>query len=435
MTFLGNRNGVALGVPTHATLNSAPLAYRLAPALSLQFAGSETLDPRITFSRTTNATRTNTLGLIELVAINGPRFDYNPVTLAPKGLLIEEQRTNLLTYSAQFDNAAWSKGNSTITADAIASPDGTVNADKLVEAATTTTHTITVTSTSFTSGTTYTYSIYVKAGERYRGLLTLTTGAVAFGSVVSANFNLQAETITAASGSPTVSIAAEGNGWYRLTITKAAVATASEAGLGIRLADATGATTYTGDGTSGYYIWGAQLEAGAFATSYIPTVAAQVTRTADVATMTGTNFSDWYNQIEGTFDVDMSWVGLKTAAGQVFLQADDGTTSNRIIMGAGATNAMSMNTVSGGLADGAATTPATTYTPNVTYKNALAVTTNSLQAAVNGVSGTVDTTVTMPAVSTLRLGANTTTFNNVWLQRVTYYNRRLTSAELQGITY
>jgi hypothetical protein len=175
------------------------------------------------------------------------------VTLAPKGLLIEEQRTNLVLYSQEFDNAAWGKTGSTVTANSTVSPDGTINADKLVEAATTGTHSAAQTVT-VTNATVYTASAYVKAAERtFVGLyastpgqgtiFNLTTGAV-HGALVSA---------------PTSStIAPVGNGWYRISITYTSTSTGTAPSLYV--CDATGAFSYTGNGTSGIYAWGAQLE-------------------------------------------------------------------------------------------------------------------------------------------------------------------------------
>jgi hypothetical protein len=98
------------------------------PVLSLDFLTSNTLDPRVTFTRSTTATFVGSNGLIQTAAINAPRFDYNPVTLAPNGLLIEEQRVNSLLYSDQFQQATWSKVG-VVTANATTAPDGTTTAD------------------------------------------------------------------------------------------------------------------------------------------------------------------------------------------------------------------------------------------------------------------------------------------------------------------
>jgi len=96
MSYLGARNAISLGVSYQATLGGPNLLNKLSPSLLLNFTNTSTLDPRITFTRSTTATFTGSNGLIQTAAIDAPRFDYNPTTLASLGLLIEEQRTNLL---------------------------------------------------------------------------------------------------------------------------------------------------------------------------------------------------------------------------------------------------------------------------------------------------------------------------------------------------
>ena len=173
-----------------------------------------------------------------------------------------EARRNLLTYSEQFDNAAWGKVRATVSANGAAAPDGTMTADKLVEDATASnSHLIASASVSFTSGTTYTFTVYAKAGERSQlGI----NGPAGTGLDNPAVFNLSNGTVVSA-GSFTASLQALANGWYRCIAT----ATASGTGSGpviLRLALA-GSTTYTGDGASGVYIWGAQLQTAADQTS------------------------------------------------------------------------------------------------------------------------------------------------------------------------
>ena len=102
---------------------------RVLPKMALDFT-TGTLDSRVSVARAGNtATRINSSGKIEIVNANLPRFDYDPATLAPRGLLIEEQRTNLLLRSEEFDNASWAKTNATITVNATTAPDGTTTAD------------------------------------------------------------------------------------------------------------------------------------------------------------------------------------------------------------------------------------------------------------------------------------------------------------------
>lgn len=191
-------------------------------------------------------------------AVYGPRFDYDGSGVT----IVEPVSTNLLLYSQEFENAAWLKSNSSITANAIAAPDGTVTADKLVEAATTSVHSATQTVT-FAANFIYTTSVYAKAGER-SFLIIQPTGDSRF-----AYYNLSNGTVGTVSGSPlSTQIQSVGNNWYRCTITVTSPG-ATAANCILYSAATDGNATYTGDGTSGIFIWGAQLEVGSTATGYM----------------------------------------------------------------------------------------------------------------------------------------------------------------------
>jgi hypothetical protein len=273
---------------------SATATERVLPRMALDFT-TGVLDPRVTVARLLNtATRVNSSGYIENVNAGLPRFDYNPVTLAPKGLLIEEARTNIALQSQDISSGSWVKTNATVSADAIASPDGTLNADKLVENTANGTHD--TRSNQTTTAAAHTFSVYLKAGER--NFVMLLHGQTATAQVF--NLNTGVTDGNAGFSAPVSSgIVNAGNGWYRASITVNATAAINSFRVYMMTDNVT--FTYTGDGTSGIFIWGAQVEAGAFATSYIPTVASTVTRNADVVSMTGTNFSDWYNASAGSW--------------------------------------------------------------------------------------------------------------------------------------
>ena len=272
------------------------------PTLDLNFARVKALDSRITFTRASGGSYTGADGLIKLSGVNEARFDHNPVTGESLGLLVEESRTNLLTYSEQFDNAAWTKSNIGITTNtsATTAPDGTNSAEKLVEnTASNVEHFAYVGRTA--SNETVTLSVFAKAAERGYVSLSLSNFLNAAAQVI---FNLSNGAIvsTGLTGADYTAISATTiaypNGWYRciLTATKGTVNTTNNPSIIIY----NGSTTqYTGDGTSGIYIWGAQLEAGAFPTSYIPTIGSTRTRDKDTAIITQNNFS-WYNGTEGT---------------------------------------------------------------------------------------------------------------------------------------
>jgi hypothetical protein len=352
-----------------------------------------------------------------------PRFDYDPVTLAPRGLLVEEQRVNLLTYSEQFDNAAWSKTGATVTANSTTSPDGTVDADTLTEDTSTGDHR-TFQSVTVANATAYAYSVYLKPNGR--SLVNLT-----FAGVGEATFNISTGVVTnTALG--TAEIQAAGSGWYRCIIRFTTAATSYNAQ--IRLVSTGTTTSYTGDGTSGIFIYGAQLEAGAFATSYIPTVASQVTRAADIAAITGPNFTPWYNQSAGTFVAEGSAYAFPVSASNNTLVAlSDGSTTNAsYVYSFGSAGYAATST--GGVVQ-ANPTSGSALSPNTPYKMAYAFKANDFAFSVNGAAVGADASGTIPTVNQLQIGrVGATVLLNGHIRSIRYYPSRLTDAQLQALT-
>lgn len=274
------------------------------PTLDLNFAREKRLDSRVLFTRGSSGTYTDENGIIRTAVNNVPRFDHDPTTGESLGLLIEESRTNQFPYSSEFDNSAWNTSNSNVAANQITAPDGTVTADKISADATAAEARYANDDISITSGNVYTQSVFAKAGEvtvlqiapstgfpsRYQNF-DLSTGQLGNGDVESA------------------SITAYPNGWYRCTVTQTAITTISG-----RMVMAF--ATVPGDGRipspnislgDGLYLWGAQLEVGSFATSYTPTSGTAATRAADLASISGTNFAEWYNQSEGSFYIENNY--------------------------------------------------------------------------------------------------------------------------------
>ena len=408
-------------------------------SLLLDFVNTKRLDPRITFTRASSATYFDQLGVLQSAANNIPRFDYNPSTLAPRGLLIEEQRTNLATYSQEPSDAAWNKTRASITADTVVAPDGTLTGDKLVEDATANnTHRTSIAAVSVVSGSSYTWSIYLKAGERTFAYLALnnTSGGNAFTTWPSFYVNLLTGEITDASATVTASSAVNvGNGWFRVSVSATATSTTTQ-NPAILLATASGTNSYTGDGTSGIYIWGAQLEAGAFATSYIPTTTTALTRSADVASMTGTNFSSWFNAVEGTIFCQGIGVNNVATGTRRYFEINNNTSDERVLAGYGFTTSCRYVVSDGGATQ--ADISVTTTTGGVSVKMAAAYKVNDFQQASNGTLGTADTSGTLPTVDRMFIGqAETTaaaTMLNGYIQRIAYYPTRLADAQLQALT-
>ncbi|MFA7276147.1 MAG: hypothetical protein WC043_05035 [Pseudobdellovibrionaceae bacterium] len=388
------------------------------------------------FTRASTATYYGSTGTLQNAASGVPRFDYNPSTLAPRGILIEESRTNIVLDSAQITTANYSNENMTLTADVTTAPDGTLSADKAIDNATNLRHIFLSKQASLTTGTKYTGSMYLKAAEQQ--YVQLIFGTAVFGSNAYANFLLSGSGSVTFTGSSVVatSITSIGNGWYRCTLTATATATATDFHIFAALLNNTNNTTrtpaYTGTG-GGIYVWGIQNEAGAFATSYIPTSASAVTRSSDnLSVPTGA----WFDSTEGTIfgQVVIPYVGAGTYPGSVTL--DDGTGSNAIhtFMSDASGDAKFSEIFNGGVTQ--FSNSAGTYVAGNVLKQSLSYTTNSARIAMDGTLGTLDTTVTLPTVNTFRAGRRRGAGDplNGWVQKARYYPARISDTQIQLLT-
>jgi hypothetical protein len=418
----------------------------ISPTLNLNFARSKKLDPRITFTRSSSATRTNAQGLIEVVGTDTPRFEHSVVgvgstvtSVQSLGLLIEASRTNLITYSEQFDNAAWTKSYLGITTNtsATTAPDGSTNTDALLETAATDEHRIRQTFTGLTTNTNYTTSVYVKdLGGRNLGIRIIDTDNTSNGYF--AIFSPSAGNIVISHSSLGAGIATSstitnvGNGWYRATLTGNAGVSCTKYILDLFCYSDT-SFNYAGDITKGLYLWGAQLEAGSFATSYIPTVASTVTRSADNASMTGTNFSSWYNSTEGTLFAQAAPSTSAAYSGYLYSIGSDFNNSITAYRQSDYQPVVrirsSSSDVYGALGFGAI------WTTNTVRKVGLTFKTNSFNSAVSGTVSSDVTSGTLPSYSNLSLGSlSNGNYLNGTISQLLYYPKRLTNAQLQNLT-
>jgi hypothetical protein len=385
------------------------------------------------YTPTTTQPITNYIPALQTAASGVARFDHRPLTGESLGLLVEEQRTNVLLRSEEFSNATWGKTRLSVTADSIVAPNGTLTGDQLVENTDNDTHLIDQGSLSFTSGTSYTVSVYAKDNGRF---LQLTFGTGAFSSAPFANFNLSTGVVSASGGSGTATITAVGNGWYRCTLTATASATATASFFMLLSNSGTSArfvTGYTGDGYKGVFLWGAQLEAGAFPTSYIPTVAATVTRNSDAASMTGTNFSSWYRADEGTLYMELAWPTVTITSNGGAATISDGTTNNRIGInrsGSGATPQFGVTTNGVGQAGPFSGNASV----NVFFKIAGVYKKDYFNLALNGTLGTSDTSGTIPVVDRMFFGDGAGGVATRYMKRLAYYPAVLADAQLQALT-
>jgi hypothetical protein len=341
-------------------------------------------------------------------------------------LLIEESRTNLILQSENF-GTTWTNdtGLVAISLNQTTSPSGAMDADKISENTTASNRRIAIQAQSFVNGTTYTFSCFVKAAER--DFVQLRFGT-AFGGQFQ-NFivgGVNAGTIGSGVGA-TAAIQAYPNGWYRCSITATSATTgSSQVTIGPQISSTALAwNPYVGTIGSGIFVWGAQNEAGSFATSYIPTVASSVVRSADVCSITGANFTSFWNRFAGTMIVG---VGSSLGSGPRFVS---NLTSARAVEIYGTNNieffeaggAQEIRIVSG------ATYP---------IKIGLAYAINDYQSSYNGLLGGSDTNTggTIPNATELHIGSLGGTSSRLTghIQYIRFYKKRLPNAKLQSLT-
>jgi len=348
-----------------------------------------------------------------------PRLHYRnadgTVSTCPR-LLLEPQRTNIALQSEFFDNAAWAKTRATVTANAGISPDGYTNADKLIASVDNNTHFVQQSGMTVTAQI-YSATVFVKkAGYDTVRLLLANLWSV---PNPSGTFNLTTETVTLSGA--TGSIKDYGNGWYRCSITATANAIAGSNAIFQIFVGNNDVTSFAGNGTDGILIYGAQLEAGAYSTTYIPTTTAAVTRLADAASKAGV--SSLIGQTEGTLFIEVN--NRLTGQSSRVLQVSGATDNDRIQI-ATASNAFSPAIVTGGVVQA---TFSSAYTAG-NNKVAIAYANNNVVAYHNGVQIGTDTSATIPACNLLTVGQ---TFGD-GITQAALFTRRLTNAELAAIT-
>ena len=413
------------------------------PSLDLVFSGEKkSLTDRVgnvtvDFTRSSTATYVGSDGLIKSAAVNEARFDHDKDGNG-LGLLIEESRTNELTYSEDFTQSIWVKTNTTATANSGTAPDGTNTATFLAE-----TNVSNYFATYYNSSSTFTdcaTSIYVKGVGRDHAVLYFVNSNT---DNVSALFDLVNLTVsfTEDSGSTYNSFSADiealPNGWRRISMT-VNQPSASRYHFRLGVSDgntATGAdgrpAAYTGDSTKGLLIWGAQSEFASFPTSYIPTTSGTSTRNADQALLNGTDVTSWYNIPEGTvYSEAMSPIDLTTSR-LVWHFRDPGRKEHN------ADNGFQWYDVGTGYS-----TNGSTYVAGVSNKQSYAyshITGSSTRACLNGAFRydlAVNPSATASAHTKLSLGSNvgTNIFLNGYIKQFTYWPTRLSDSDLQRLT-
>jgi hypothetical protein len=232
--------------------------------------------------------------------LNIPRLDYS-LGSCPN-ILLEPQRTNLALRSEEFDNASWSKTGASATANSTTSPSGVQNADTLTGDGILGLHRFGQI-ISVVNATNYSFSVYAKKSTN--NFIQLFTSDAAFGLNVWANFDLNNGVVGTIGSSATARIENIGDGWYRCIVTGVAILTTNAFySIGI-ISSATASKAEVNTLTTSVFLWGAQFEAGAYPTSYIPTTSASVTRNADVISRGNIFTNGLITASGGTWFVDL----------------------------------------------------------------------------------------------------------------------------------
>jgi hypothetical protein len=381
------------------------------PSLDLRFADNKSLADAttgqnlVTFTRASSGTFVDSAGVLQTATNDVARFDHDPVTGESLGLLVEEQRTNLLLRSEDF-STTWVRFNVNASSNAILAPDGTLTADKLTENDADNFHRI---RQGITSGVTGVFSVFLKAAERTRvNLGTSDTNLIA-------DFDLSTGSVVSGTGS----IEPFGDGWYRCSIS----ATFTTSGPFLLLRNSL-SEFYTGDGTSGIYLWGAQLEAGAFPTSYIPTTTAAATRNASLADLISgaiaNNIRSFYVEFSSPAVGTRGVVSLNDNTANERASVLTSGTDPRLVVQDGGVEQANIN---GG-----------TVAAGVRTRVAVRINADDFAISINGGAVVTDTSGTLPTVDRLMFGRTQAgEYLNGRIARFTGWSQLLPNATLQTL--
>jgi hypothetical protein len=386
-------------------------------------------------TRATTATRVNASGFIEVVASGIPRLDY-PIGGGCPALLVEPSGSNLAWPSEGFSSTTWALAVSS-SVSGVSSPDGMNTANTFIASTTTDRVRRLVT---LTSGTTYTYSLFGKFGALSSGftMQVFEENATTYGSGVCQAFNLNEGTL-GASGSvgagftlQSVGMENYGDGWYRCRMTVLMSYTPPAlARIGFRIGTQLSGGRPVSVVSGSVSAWGAQLETGSIATSYIPTTTASATRNAEVISLSGV-VSGCIGQTEGTIYLETN--ALVNGASDLFCFAR--ATTNTVSISKNSSNIIQASVYTSGPSTALNIAASGTISGNV--KIAFAYKTGESALYINGAQiGTSATAFSFTAALT-QININPTGFfegsGNQRLRAIPIYNTRLSNTELAALT-
>ena len=373
-------------------------------------------------------------GTIVSYPTDEPAFEFN-TDGSYKGLLVEPAATNICKQSEDI-TTTWAPTNATITANTTTAPDGNTTADKLGDDSGTGTGVVIVQQAiTVSAATKYTASVFLKADPD--GLAFALLQAFLYDGVTTGEqyFGLSgAGSLGTASNLDDSSITAYPDGWYRCTITWTQGAADTSFNFRILVADSISNVIVDLDGTSSIFVWGAQVETGPIATSYIPTTTASVTRVKDDITQTGAQ--SLIGQTEGTLYVEVDWRAA-SGTGQYLLSVSDGTNNNRVFIynTSGGQLRMYAETNDGSKTNQGVSSTAYSGIQKITFAYA----DNDFELYRNGSSISSDTSGSLAALATMTdidLGQefNANSQANMHIRAVAIYPTRLSDAECEALT-
>lgn len=395
---------------TSPTLFYDALNQRLAVnGAEVEFTDFQTVTRSHVGART--ATYHNSSGYIQIATANTARFDYDPTTLLPVGVMTEQQSSNGIRYSEDLSQASWTKTGCTASLDAAAvNPYGTTGMYKITEDSATSEHGVNIATNA--GGTLPSWvSVFVKPDVGTRNVIVSSWNATS-GHFYSAIFNPTTGAFVSGSGYTAYKAIQYPNGVWRFLVKGAAPSTKADF-FYVRMANGSTAS-YAGDGTSSMYVWGAQREDKTVYSSYIPnnTGSATVTREADVITNSTSNtvqFEDWYNTItEGTLLIAYKPYIEGATANRMALSLDDNTANEAIRLGFfdNASDSLSAEIVDGGVSQ--FDNDIFAYTTGTVQYQSLAYKLNDTFSAANETGGALSAAVTLPTPTLMRIGSSQT---------------------------
>jgi hypothetical protein len=386
------------------------------------------LDPRINFIRNSIGTYWDENGILKTAVANEPRPYRDPETLAILGLMIEEAATNVFTWSDDFTNAAWTKVQMTFT-DPVVAPDGVSTAWRLVAAAGVNGYIYRPYPATAGQPQTYSCEAWYDGGAYTTVGLYAEPNAFSDALARTCRFNLVTGQITQVAGGAIAKIEKAPNGKWIISMTFTPDVTISSA---VQIRNFT-----AGNGVDGFYVWGADFCAENQRSSHIPTRNGVVTRQVDNPSVIGANFSDWYNQSEGTIICRaMTYDNSSGAINNYPFALNDGTVNNRILAFlSGASLAVTPRYTAGGISTNPTISATAQVNSEFTIGMAYSVGAEGCNVAFNGLLGSPSLPAAEATIDRLEIGINIgTELLNGYVAYIDYWNTRLPNNQLQELS-